>query len=284
MMSVGEHTDRMIEMPEAHVVARQLAATVTGSTVASVVAGQSPHRFAFFTGDPADYPGLLTGRTVTEAVAHGGLVELGFGERRLLFGDGVNLRHHDIGAREPDKHQLLLTFTDGTALSATVSMYGQLSCFTGDFDNPYYRAARAKPSPLGDQFDGAYYDALLSEPGAATLSLKAFLATGQRIPGLGNGVLQDILWTAGLHPRSKVATLDAAARHRLFTTVTGLLRTMTDAGGRDTWSDLFDRPGGYRTLMCRRHLGDRCPRCGDPIVKQAYLGGSVYLCEGCQKP
>lgn|GEM_PF-2077218 len=30
---------------------------------------------------------------------------------------------------------------------------------------------------------------------------KAFLATEQRIPGLGNGVLQDILWTARIHPK-----------------------------------------------------------------------------------
>lgn len=273
----------MIEMPEAHVLAQQLAATVMGTTLASVVAGQSPHRFAFFTGDPASYPALLTGRTVTEAVAHGGLVELGFGDRRLLFGDGVNVRYHDAGTRPSDRHQLLLVFTDGSALTATVSMYGQLSCITGDFDNPYYRAARDKPSPLGDRFDAAYFDRLLSEPGARKLSFKAFLATEQRIPGLGNGVLQDILWTSRLHPRGKVATLDADARHRLFTTVTGLLRTMTQAGGRDTESDLFGRPGRYPTVMSRRHLGEPCPRCGDPIVKQAYLGGSVYLCEGCQR-
>ena len=274
----------MIEMPEAHSLALQLAATVTGNTVASVVAGQSSHRFAFFTGDPGDYPALLVGRTVTDAVAHGGLVELGFGERRLLFGDGVNLRHHGAGTRPPDKHQLLLAFTDGSALSATVAMYGQLSCFTGDFDNPYYRAASDKPSPLSDRFNAVHFDGLLAEPGARKLSLKAFLATGQRIPGLGNGVLQDIAWTARLHPRSKVGTLDADARHRLFATVTGLLRTMTEAGGRDTEHDLFGRPGGYPTVMSRRHLGEPCPRCGDPIVKQAYLGGSVYLSEGCQKP
>lgn len=274
----------MIELPEAHVLAGQLAVTFTGSAVASVVAGQSPHRFASFTGDPAGYPALLTGRTVTDALAHGGLVELGFGERRLLFGDGVNLRHHEAGTRPPDRHQLLLVFTDGRSLSATVSMYGQLSCFTGDFDDPYYRVARDAPSPLGDRFNAAYFAGLLAEPAAGKLSLKAFLATGQRIPGLGNGVLQDILWTARLHPRSRVAALDAAARSRLFTAVTGLLHTMTEAGGRDTESDLFGRPGGYPTVLSRRHLGEPCPRCGTPIVKRAYLGGSVYLCEGCQEP
>lgn len=274
----------MIEIPEAQVLAEQLATTIVGSTVASTVAGRSPHRFAFFSGDPADYPALLTGRTVTDAVARAGMVELGLGERRLVFSDGVNLRYHGAGTTPPDKHQLLLAFTDGSALSASVSMYGQLSCFSGDFDNPYYRVACDKPSPLGDSFDAAYFGGLLSEPGAEKLSLKAFLATEQRVPGLGNGVLQDILWQVGLHPRGRVATLDADARHRLFTAVIGLLRTMTAAGGRDTEVDLFGRAGGYPTVLSRRHLGEPCPRCGGPIIKQAYLGGSVYLCEGCQKP
>ncbi len=274
----------MIELPEAHVLAGQLAQTLTGKVVESVVAGQSPHKFAFFTGDPAGYPPLLEGRTVTDALAHGGLVELGLGERRLVFGDGVTLRRHDPGAQLPVKHQLLLTLNDGSALSAGVSMYGQLACFTGGFDNPYYQVARATPSPLSDGFDAVHFDGLLSAPGAGRLSLKAVLATGQRIPGLGNGVLQDILWTAGLHPRRTVATLTPGDRRRLFAAVTGLLRTMTAAGGRDTESDLFGNPGGYPTVMSRRHLGEPCPRCGDRIVKQAYLGGAVYVCEGCQLP
>lgn len=274
----------MIELPEAHSLARQLEATVRGRTVASVVAAHSPHRFAFFTGDPDAYHGLLAGLTVTDAVAYGGLVELGLGDRRLLFGDGVNLRHHEPGARLPVKHQLLLTFTDDSALSATVSMYGHLSCFTGDFDNPYYRVARSRPSPLGAAFDGAYLSGLVAEPGADKLSLKAFLATEQRIPGLGNGVLQDILWTARLHPRRKVGTLGPDARAGLFAAVTGVLHAMTDAGGRDTESDLFGRPGGYATVMSRTHLGEPCPRCGSPIIKQAYLGGSIYFCAVCQTP
>ncbi|MCQ4762422.1 hypothetical protein NE555_17590, partial [Alistipes onderdonkii] len=41
-------------------------------------------------------------------------------------------------------------------------------------------------SPLGDGFDAAYFDRLVA--GAKpNLSAKAFLATEQRIPGLGNG-------------------------------------------------------------------------------------------------
>jgi formamidopyrimidine-DNA glycosylase len=48
---------------------------------------------------------------------------------------------------------------------------------------------------------------LLSPDAVQKLSLKAALATEQRIPGLGNGSLQDILWQAHLHPKRKTNTL-----------------------------------------------------------------------------
>lgn len=72
--------------------------------------------------------------------------------------------------------------------------------------NPYYLVAKEKPSPLSEQFDYPYFLNILSAPSAEKLSAKAVLATEQRIPGIGNGVLQDILYNAGLHPKRKVGT------------------------------------------------------------------------------
>ena len=71
------------------------------------------------------------------------------------------------------------------------------------------------------------------------LSAKAFLATEQRIPGLGNGVLQDILWYANIHPKRKISTLSAEQKHKLFRSVKTILAEMTELGGRDTERDLF---------------------------------------------
>lgn len=36
---------------------------------------------------------------------------------------------HDAGGKLPAKHQLLLEFADGSALSATIQMWGALLCF-----------------------------------------------------------------------------------------------------------------------------------------------------------
>lgn len=66
----------MIEIPEAAALSRQLNDTVKDKRIESAEAGHSPHKFAWYTGDPAEYGKLLAGRTVKEARASGGAVEL----------------------------------------------------------------------------------------------------------------------------------------------------------------------------------------------------------------
>ena len=75
----------------------------------------TPHRFAFFQGEPAWYPRLLEGRRLEEAQAYGGRVELRLEDSRLDLSDGVNLRWLAPGARRPDRRQLLLELDDGAA-------------------------------------------------------------------------------------------------------------------------------------------------------------------------
>ena len=112
--------------------------------------------------------------------------------------------------------------------------------------------------------------------------MKAFLATEQRFPGIGNGTAQDILFRAGLHPKRKLATLAKDDQDRLLASIVSTLREMTDLGGRDTEKDLFGKLGGYRTSMSKNTLAAGCPLCGGKITKEAYLGGSVYYCPHCQ--
>jgi formamidopyrimidine-DNA glycosylase len=274
----------MIEIPEAESLSGQLTETIGGKRIARVIAGLSPHKFAWYHGDPKDYDALLRGKTIGTAVARGGMVEIRVGDAVMLFSDGVVLRFHTGDEPRPKKHQLLVEFEDGTALSASVQMYGGLWCFKeGELDNPYYDAARSKPSPLSDEFDRVYFDSLITADEAQKLSAKAFLATEQRIPGLGNGVLQDILYKAAIHPKRRIDTLTDDERTTLFNSVKSTLREMTEQGGRDTAKDLFGRPGGYITKLSQATLDKPCPVCGGTIVKQAYMGGSIYFCEGCQK-
>ena len=69
----------------------------------------------------------------------------------------------------------------------------------------------------------------------------------------------------------------------LYASTVKMLRKMCEEGGRDTESDIFGNPGGYITQLSKKSLEEPCMKCGSPIHKANYMGGTVYFCEKCQK-
>ena len=272
----------MLELPEAIVIADQINRTLQGRRIVAAAANQSPHKFAWYTGDPAEYHSRLAGKSIGTATAYAGNVEVQAGDMLLVL--SLALRYYAQGEKRPPRHQLLLEFPGSTALVGTIQMWGGIFCFRADESGGVsdYHLAKKLPSPLSPAFDRRHFDSLFDDE-TGKLSVKAFLATEQRIPGLGNGVLQDILWTARIHPRRKMAQLAPEEIGRMFDALKSVLAAMAAQGGRDTERDLFGRPGGYRTVLSKNTVGLPCPACGSTIVKEAYLGGSIYYCPGCQR-
>jgi formamidopyrimidine-DNA glycosylase len=276
----------MIELPEAVVLARQMNQILPNALISHVTPNHSPHKFAWFHDDPEEYRTLLIGKTFIQARYKAGMVETQWDEDTiLLFAEGVNLRFFGPGKTAPDKHQLLIQFSDGRILCASVQMYGGLWAFrAGMFDNPYYRLAQERNNPFSSGFSESYWFDLICREDVQNLSVKAFLATDQRIPGLGNGVLQDILFRARIHPKTKVRDISDPTRHTLFHSVKETVKEMAEKDGRDTEKDLFGEKGRYATRMSRNTLGTPCSICSSPIQKSQYLGGTIYFCPICQKP
>lgn len=273
----------MIEIPESTIISRQAAEILPGKIIVYVMYGNSPHRFTFYNGDPEDYPALLEGRRVETVNAYGAFVDVVMDkDTHLVIGDGTNMRYYQAGEDYPPKYQQILILEDGSFLSFSVSMYGCIYAFQGEFDNPYYQGSIRKPSPLDDSFDEAYFSALVAGT-KQNLTIKALLATEQRIPGLGNGVMQDILFNVGIHPKRRISTLSTLEQNDLLYSIKGTLTEMIERGGRDTERDFLGNLGGYRTILSRNTYKNPCPHCGHPIVRESHLGGTIYYCPACQK-
>lgn len=273
----------MLEIPESRTIGLQVDETLKGKVITEVVNATSPHKFAWYNGDPADYSELLVGKKVLSAKGHGMFVDIKLADNTYLtVGDGTILRYGNKGEKHPDKHQLLIAFDDGSFLVCTIAMYGGIWAYKGVFDNKYYRGSLTSISPLDNAFDEQLFDSIVKGT-QKDLSIKTLLATEQRIPGLGNGVLQDILFNAGINPKRKQSTLSDFEKSELFHSLKVTLANMTDKGGRNTEKDLFGNAGGYKTLLSKNTYKDPCPNCGDTIVKQAYLGGTIYFCPTCQR-
>lgn len=280
----------MIEIPESITIAGQLNGSVKGKRIVQAEAGHTPHGFAFYTGDADFYSEAMEGKVIGRSAGIGSMVEIGLdyagGETgpgySFVIGDGTNIRYFPPGEKLPSRYQARLALEDGSSLVCTVQMYGSMSLVETDtYDNFYYRIAKEKPMPGSEGFDYGYFCSL-KEGLSGNLSVKAFLATDQRIPGLGNGVLQDILFLAGLHPKRKTGTLGEMQWKKLYETTVEVLGRMTAAGGRNTEKTLFGEKGGYQTILCRLTAGKPCPYCGNGIQKASYLGGTVYFCPECQ--
>jgi len=271
----------MLEFPESINIAGQLKKHVLGKRISRIFPPVKEHKFCWFSSEPEEYDAALRDSTIQSVEGFGIFVELSFNNgKKICFNDGVNVRLI-TEEKELKNYQLLMTFEDNTALVFTVAMYGGIILHDGNYDNEYYVKSKTGISPFSEEFE-SYYRRLI-EGSKATLSAKAFLATEQRFPGIGNGVLQDILFAAHIHPKRKIGTLSMVEQDKLLYSVISVLRDMTDSGGRDTEKDIFGIPGGYQVKLSRNTLDSRCVQCGGSIVKESYLGGAIYYCSSCQE-
>ena len=274
----------MIELPEAAVLAEQLNKKVKGRIIKKVIAAQSPHKFAWYQGNPQKYNSLLKDKTINNSANAGGILEIKVDDTVVALSDGAGLKYHVDDKELPKKHQLLIELDNSTFLSVSIRMYGGILCFKeGECDNKYYLTAREKPSPISKKFNEKYFNRIISSDDLQNKSVKFLLATEQRIPGLGNGVLQDILFNAGIHPKRKVADLSDEEKIELYHSLKYVLTDMIKQGGRDTEKDLFGNNGGYVTKLSKNTAGQPCINCGTSIKKENYMGGSIYFCSKCQK-
>lgn len=121
-------------------------------------------------------------------------------------------------------------------------------------------AASITAAPLRDALVGS------------TAPLKARLLDQSRVAGLGNLLVDETLWRAGLDPARPAGGLDQVERRRLLRT---LRRVVDELGSR----------GGSHTgdLMEARVRGGVCPRDGTPLERRTVGGRTTYSCPRHQR-
>jgi formamidopyrimidine-DNA glycosylase len=268
----------MIELPEAMILIKQCNETLQGKVVEHVSVNSKPHKLAWFIDEGKDYQQLLKGKRFSYGVNFAGYVCLYFEDVQVIFHDGIHLQYFDTPV-DHNRHQMLISFSDQSCLMATVTMYGGLYVTKKDVvPTSYMKASIDSIDCFSSQFTYEYFMSKANEK----LSLKAFLATEQRFPGIGNGVIQDVLFKAGLHPKTKIRDCDDSQLRKLYEKLITTIREMVALGGRSNEKDLFGVSGGYEVLMTNIQLKNPCRNCSGNIVKENYMGGSIYFCPHCQ--
>lgn len=273
----------MIELTEALPFALTANDTLKGQEIINVEVLKTPHKFAWINHDQEVYQSKLTHKKIGSVMASAHYIRFILEDNtELAIGEDINSKY--ISAQDNEmKHQFKLDFSNGYSLVFQVKLYGFILLGTKEElikSQPYYKKAVEAISPLDRQFTYDYFikSTLLD---CMKGSVKQALATEQHIPGLGNGLLQDVLFHAKMSPKKKLAKITDAEKIRLYHSVIDKIKEVVSFGGRDTQNDMFGQPGNYHTLMTTSN--NSCPECGQALVKEAYLGGKVIYCPNCQK-
>lgn len=273
----------MIELPESKVLAKLGTKLFKSLEIVDVKALSSTHKFCWMNEKPEVMEESLLNRKIKEVKSSAHYL-------RFMFDNGFELAcaedvtlNYQKEVNDKDKHQLLLTFDNGYSLLFIVKLYGFI--VYGEESHlkesmQYYKVALESIDPLSKNFSYNYF-LDVTEINLGKGSVKQALATNQHIPGLGNGILQDILFHAKIQPKRKVNTLTEDDKHKLYESIIETIDQMVLFNGRESVYNFMGEKGSYEVMM----KTDRktCPICQSTLQKEAYLGGKVIYCPVCQK-
>jgi len=220
--------------------------------------------------------GALTGRALTRTHRHGKHLFAAIDEGPWLmlhFGMTGYLAYFKRLEDDPAHDRLRLDFDNGYHLAfVNQRLFGELSIVA----DPAQFVATEGLGPDALSLDESAFREVL---GGRRGQIKSALMDQSLIAGIGNVYSDEILFHAGLHPKTQVNDLDEQTVGTLYEAMVTVLETATDSGaGSD---DLVERlPDGW--LLPRRENGATCPRCGTKIRTVTASGRHAYFCPTCQ--
>ena len=102
--------------------------------------------------------------------------------------------------------------------------------------------------------------------------VKAVLMDQSRVAGLGNLLVDEVLWRAGIDPARPARELDRNERRRVYRAVRRTLELTLERGGSHT--------GDH---MAQRVAGGVCPKDGTPFERRTVAGRTTFSCPQHQR-
>jgi formamidopyrimidine-DNA glycosylase len=137
--------------------------------------------------------------------------------------------------------------------------------------------ARLGPDPLSDGFDLPCLRSVLT---AAPGQLKTVLADQSVLAGVGNAYSDEILWAAKLSPFKAASKLTDDEVQRLYSALTGTLRSAVERSLGQAARELKDAKRAGMAVHGRAGLP--CPECGTAVREVHLASRSFQYCPRCQ--
>lgn len=255
----------MPELPEVEEHRRTIEEHATGLTVRAVRVADAELLHGT---SPAGLTRSLRGRAVAAPGRRGTWLWL-----RTDDGDGPTLVFHlrttgELVFDEQDEDAsgdvLTLVFDTGRLAYRARRRVGGVSYLRPGTD------VEEATGPLGPDAAEIDRSGLQEALGGHTGAVKSALLNQRRIAGLGNELVDEILWRTGIHPRSATRELERdalGAMHRELRSVLGQSVRAGHVPSGPTWLN------GQRTAS-----SPRCPRCDTELERAKVAGRTTFWC------
>ncbi|MGM0516287.1 MAG: Fpg/Nei family DNA glycosylase [Pseudomonadota bacterium] len=260
----------MPELPDVEIFRRRLEAhgldrPVRRTTVAApdLLAGVSPQSLGR----------LLKNHPLVETRRHGKYLFAARDGRDgwlvLHFGMSGSIQPLEPGDVPPGHSSLTIDFDEGGIAYVAPRRLGMI----GWTENPdvFVEEHQLGPDALSVERD-SFVGMLAAQRGM----LKCRLMDQACIAGIGNVYADEMLFQAGLHPRTEVAALDGEATETLHAIMRRVLTTAIEAR-----ADPDRLPSDW--LLPHREKGAHCPRCDGELATVEACGRRSWYCPDCQR-
>jgi formamidopyrimidine-DNA glycosylase len=196
------------------------------------------------------------------------------GKYRLLPSDSPLEKHMHV----------VFHFTDGTELRYhDVRKFGTMHLYRkGDeWKNPPLN--RLGVEPLSDDFT---FQQIRSICLSTSRKIKVVLLDQQKIAGLGNIYVDEVLYRSSIHPERAANTLSKEEIITLHQAIQQTLQEAVKLGGTTirTYKNTQGKIGTFQTrLLAYGRVGEQCQKCGRPIEKIKVGGRGTHICTFCQR-
>jgi formamidopyrimidine-DNA glycosylase len=284
----------MPELPEVETMRRGIGFLV-GRRIAGAEFPRGPVRPILVQPPPATVARRIVGRTVAGVERRGKRVLIGLAAaagvpRRWLVVEPRMTGRFVIGAPPTADHvRLVLRLAAGRDAAATsVSFWDLRGLGTVRLVDDRGLERLCGPERLGP--DGLTVTAadLVRRLDRSRRAIKVALLDQRVVAGIGNIYAAEILFRAGIDPRSPCRRIGADAWERIAAETRRILaeavRCEGSSIGDETYRTADDRPGRFQ----RRHrvygrAGEACSGCGGAVVRIVQAQRSTFFCPHCQR-
>jgi len=264
----------MAELPEIYLISQQMQVELVDKTISGIEILQ-PKCLNI---PPEDFSIALSGAQIKNVSYRGKWVFVNTtrGWLLLCLGMGGEILLVDR-TRMPEKRRVIFDLANSSCLVVNFWWFGYTH-FTAQLVD-HKMTSGLGPNAIDLDTTGLR-SLFMNRRGA----LKSFLLDQDRIAGIGNFYVHDILFKAHLHPMRTIQTLTENEVDGLSTAIHDRLELAIQKGGFAYEQDLFGQKGhfGMDDLLIGYKENQPCPVCGTVIVKIKTGSTSSFICSQCQ--